>query len=61
MDSTKANQDIRQAAKEAGVTLWKLASFMGKSEATITRMLRSELSEETKEELMKAISQLKGK
>lgn len=61
MDSTKANQEIRQAAKEAGVTLWKLASFIGKSEATITRMLRTELSEETKKELIDAIIQLKGK
>lgn len=61
MDPAKANQDIRQAAKEAGVTLWKLASSLGKSEATITRMLRSELPEETKNELIDAINQLKGK
>lgn len=50
-----ANADIRQAAKEAGVSLWELADEMHISEPTLTRMLRHELSEEVKADLMASI------
>ena len=50
-----ANEDIRTAAKEAGVSLWELADEMHISEPTLTRMLRHELSEDVKADLMASI------
>ena len=51
-----ANADIREAAKEAGVSLWELADEMNVSEPTLTRMLRHELSDYMKADLMSAIA-----
>ncbi len=53
-----ANQDLRKAAREAGVTLWMIADHLGKSEATITRMLRKELTRIRKAELMDLIEEI---
>ena len=50
-----ANADIRQAAKDAGVSLWELADEMNISEPTLTRMLRHELSDDVKEDLICSI------
>ena len=51
----KANNDIRQAAKENHVYLYEIASFLNISEPTIIRRLRLELSEEKKVEMRKII------
>ncbi len=51
-----ANADIRQVAKDAGVSLWGLADEMNISEPTLTRMLRHELSDYMKADLMAAIA-----
>ena len=51
-----ANADIRQEAKEAGVSLWELADEMNVSEPTLTRMLRHELSDYMKADLKAAIA-----
>ena len=51
-----ANADIRQAAKDAGVSLWELADEMNISEPTLTRMLRHELSGYMKADLLAAIA-----
>lgn len=56
---TKANLEIRQAIKEAGLTQWKVADLMGYSEATILRKLRKELSQEEKAQILKIIKQNK--
>ena len=50
-----ANADIRAAAKEAGVSLWEIADALNISEPTVTRMLRHELSDDRKRELITAI------
>ena len=55
-----ANKDIREAAKTAGVRLWQIANKLKVSEATITRLLRIELSAEKKVEFLKIIDELKG-
>lgn len=54
----KANLAVREAAKNAGVPLWKIAEALGISEATIVRWLRVDLSPEKKEKIMCAISSL---
>ena len=43
-----ANADLREFAKTRGVRLWQLANYVGCSEATMTRTLRTELSEQEK-------------
>ncbi len=53
-----ANQDIRQYAKEKGVRLWQCAAAMGISEPTMTRKLRTELTEQAKQELIHIIDGL---
>ena len=50
-----ANADIRKAAKDAGVSLWEIADALNISEPTVTRMLRHELSDDRKRELMTTI------
>lgn len=50
-----ANADIRQVAKDAGVSLWELADEMNISESTLTRMLRHELPGMIKADLMASI------
>ena len=50
------NGFLRQAAKEAGVPLWRVAEAMDVSEPTITRLLRKKhLSEKERTAFMSAI------
>ena len=53
--SKKANLEIRQAIKDAGLTQWEVADLMGYSEATIVRKLRKELSQEEKTNMLQVI------
>ena len=53
-----ANQDLRNAAKSAGVPLWTIADALHISEPTMTRKLRLELPESEKQRLLKIIEQL---
>lgn len=50
-----ANSDIRKAAKEKGIPLWRVAQMLQISEASMTRMLRIELSPEDKARILRAI------
>ncbi len=52
------NIDLKQAAKQADVRIWRLADYLGISEATMTRKLRHELPEEEKQKLLSAIDRL---
>ena len=52
----KENQEIRKAAKSAGVPLWKIAAELGISEPTIIRWLRFPLPAEKEKRVMDAIS-----
>ena len=45
------NLDVRQWLKENDVPLWLLADLMHRSEATITRYFRREMSAEEKENI----------
>ena len=57
----KENNDIRTAARQAGVTLWSIAEHMGISEATMTRMLRKKLSDEEQSRILEVISLIREK
>lgn len=53
------NQDIRQAAKMAGVRLWEIGDRMGGiSDANFSRLLRKELDENTKKRIFSIIQEL---
>ena len=57
----KANQDLRQEAKEAGVTLWRIADEIGCSEPTLIRNWRHELPNEAKTNIRTIIARLTTK
>lgn len=52
------NQEVRRAARAAGVPLWKVADALGVSEPTVTRWLRRELPNEKKTAMLAAIERL---
>lgn len=52
------NLSLRQRAKSAGIPLWKIASYIGVSEPTITRWLRVPLSCSKEKLILEAISML---
>lgn len=60
MRTEKANYRIRAAAKSAGVVLWQIAMQLGVSEATMTRKMRTEMSEEEKARIFSIIENLKA-
>jgi hypothetical protein len=53
-----SNKGIRKFAKEKGVFLWEIARALGISEPTMTRRLRSELSEKEQTEMKSIIEKL---
>jgi hypothetical protein len=55
--TSKANQEVREALQNKGMKQWELADMLGISEFTLTRWLRKELTEEEKEQLLKAINE----
>ena len=52
------NQDVRTHAKKKGIPMWAVAEQLGISEPSITRMLRHELPEENKRELIMLIDEI---
>lgn len=55
----KANQEFRADMKAAGIRLWQIANEIGVSEATITRLLRVEVNDETRMQLTQAAQRIK--
>ena len=53
-----ANQEIKRAARAVDVPYWRIGRELGVSEATIQRMLRTELSDEDRQRIMEAIQRL---
>ena len=53
-----ANEKLRTIAREKGVFLWQIAEMLGISEPTMTRLLRTELSEDKRARIMAAINEL---
>ena len=54
-----ANEAIRKAARCAGVPFWAIAQALEISEATMTRRMRTELSPEETERVLRAIENLR--
>jgi hypothetical protein len=51
------NQDIKQAAKKAGIPLWKLAEEVYQiTDSSFSRKLRKELPESEKKKVLEAIN-----
>jgi len=53
-----ANEDIRKEIESADISYWQVADAMGISDATFTRWLRKELSDEKKAEVRSAIKKM---
>ena len=53
-----ANQDIRKAAKSAGVHLWQVAEMYGINDGNFSRKLRRELPATEKEKILAIIERL---
>lgn len=60
MVRTKANLDVREKAKKAGIYLWQIAAAIGVSEPTFNRRMRVEMPETEKEQVKKVISRLEA-
>lgn len=55
------NIEIRTAIKESGFKHWQIANMIGVADTTFCRMLRRELSENKKQEILTAIQTAKGR
>lgn len=53
------NKDIREAAREAGVHLWRIAERLKINDGNFSRRLRRELSAEEKTQIERIICDLK--
>lgn len=53
---TKRNEDIRQAAKQAGVYLWQVAEALQMQDTNFSRLLRRELDVTEKAKIYNIIS-----
>lgn len=54
------NAVVRTAIAKAGLHQWQIADVIGISEGTLTRWLRTELSDERREKVLAAIDRLTG-
>lgn len=55
----KANKDIRDAAKAAGINLWQLADAYGLSESGFSKRMRFEFAPDEKQKIFAIITNLK--
>lgn len=55
----KENQDMRNAARKAGIPFWKIADELGISEASMTRKMRRELPDAEKQRVLQIIEQIR--
>ena len=53
-----ANNEIRDYARIRDVRLWEIANALGIADATFSRKLRIELSEDKKQQIYKIIDEL---
>ena len=54
----RANAEIREGAKQAGVCLWQVAAARGINDGNFSRKLRQELPQEEKEKILEIIGRL---
>ena len=61
MELEKANSDIREAMKTAGIRQWQVAHELKIHEVTLVQKLRFELSPEERAKVFAAVEQVKAK
>lgn len=54
----RANAEIRESAKQAGVCLWQVAEACGVNDGNFSRKLRKELPQEEKQNILEIIDRL---
>lgn len=54
----RENENVRRAARAAGVPFWAVAAKLQVSEATLTRWMRFPLPADREQSIMEAIDQL---
>lgn len=52
------NKELRDFAKQKNIKLWQIAEKLGMLDSNFSRILRHELSNEKKQEIMKIIDDL---
>ena len=55
------NIEIREAIKESGFKHWQIADMIGIADTTFCRMLRRDLPEDKKQEILTAMQIAKGR
>lgn len=55
------NIEIREAIKESGFKHWQIADMIGIADTTFCRILRRELPEDKKQEILTAMQIAKGR
>ncbi len=53
------NADIKAAARSAGVKLWRIAEILGINDSNFSRLLRKNLPDSRKQEILAIIDTLK--
>ena len=56
-----ANEQIKEAARQAGVKLWEVADAIGVTDSTFSRQLRRELNPEKQQRVIEAIERLSNR
>lgn len=54
-----ANEDIREAIKQANLKHWELADLLSVSEVTLVRKLRHEMSRDEKQKILEILKEAK--
>ena len=54
------NKEIRLQAFESGIKHWQIAAEIGVTNETFSKWLRTEISEEKKQQILQAIERLKA-
>ncbi|WP_261134783.1 hypothetical protein [Bacillus sp. Marseille-Q3570] len=56
-----ANRDIRETMKHKGIFHWQVAYELGLNDGNFSRLLRKELNDKKKEQILKAIKKIQKK
>jgi predicted XRE-type DNA-binding protein len=54
-----ANEDLKNVIKESRIRQWEIAQKLGMADSNFSKLLRTELSNEKKTEILKVIEDLK--
>lgn len=57
---TTSNLEVRQAIRDSGLCAYQVAELIGVTETSFSRLMRGELSQARKAEILNAIKQKRG-